>query len=104
MQVVRQGDILKLERPKTDILVLSKEFFNKCGLIIACPVVKNALPDALHIEIKSDDYTGIALIEQLKSLDIKSRHYQTISEISFEQIQNISDAVQGIFDYYPRSV
>ena len=25
-----------------------------------------------------DDYTGIALIEQLKSLDIKSRHYQTL--------------------------
>ncbi|MBQ9157642.1 MAG: type II toxin-antitoxin system PemK/MazF family toxin [Eubacterium sp.] len=49
----------------------------------------------------ADDQAGTAMIEQLRSLDIKSRHYKRISEISFEQIQNISDAVQSIFDYYP---
>jgi uncharacterized protein YqhQ len=27
-----------------------------------------------------------------------------ISGISYEQIQDISDAVQGIFDYYPYSI
>ena len=45
-----------------------------------------------------------ALLEHLRSLDLQARHYRKISSISYEQVQDISDAVQGIFDYYPYSI
>ena len=56
------------------------------------------------IRVSSDVYNGTALLEHLRSLDLQARHYRKISGISYEQIQDISDAVQGIFDYYPYSV
>ena len=65
MQVARQGEVLQLERPKTVILVLSKEFFNKSGLIVAFPIVRECSIDPLHIPIDTEDYSGIAMIEQL---------------------------------------
>ena len=103
MEAVHQGMILKLERPEMDILVLSKDFFNASGLVITCPVLKDAIGDALHIEVTAQGYSGVACLENLKSIDIRKRHYEIKGELSFIQIQNLSDAVQGIFDYYPHS-
>ena len=37
----------------------------------------------------------------MRGIDIRARHYSLLGEISMEQIQNISDAAQDIFDYYP---
>ena len=69
-----------------------------------CPLRDYAKPDALHIGITSEAYTGMALIEHLRSLDLEARHYRKVSCISYEQVQDISDAVQGIFDYNPYSI
>ena len=101
MRTIDQGEILHLEFPSVDILVLSKEFFNRTGMIIACPIARLAKEDALHISINADGFQGIALLEQLRSLDLSSRHYRKVSEIDYSQLQNITDAVQSIFDYYP---
>ena len=35
------------------------------------------------------------------SLDLRTRFYERIEVLPYRQIQNISDAAQGIFDYYP---
>ena len=104
MNEVCQGDILHLENMKFMILILSKDFFNRSGLTIACPVMEKAAPDALHIPVETGKIKGTAMLEQLKSLDLRSRHYLKKGHISFEQIQEISDAVQSIFDYYPFSL
>ena len=104
MKTIQQGDILHLSSPSVDILVLSKDFFNRTGMVIACPLLKKASKDALHIPVTADGFTGIALLEQLRSLDTHARFYKSVSHLSFEQIQNISDAAQGIFDYYPFSI
>ena len=104
MVKINMGEILILEKQRFPVLVLSKEFFNDSGMIIACPIVKSASEDALHISICTKELSGIALLEQLKSLDINARHFKRSGQISYDQIQNISDAVQGIFDYYPFSV
>ena len=101
MICAQQGDILWLEQEEQYILVLSREFFNQSGMSVVCPLRDNAKPDALHIGIFSDAYNGTALLEHLRSLDLQARHYRKISSISYEQVQDISDAVQGIFDYYP---
>jgi hypothetical protein len=71
---------------------------------VVCPLRERADPDALHIMIYSDIYTGTALIEHLRSLDLQAVNYRKISGISYEQIRDISDAVQGIFDFQPCSI
>ena len=100
----RQGDILWLEKEKQYVLVLSRDFFNQSGMSIVCPLRERADPDALHIMIHSDIYTGTALIEHLRSLDLQAVNCRKISGISYEQIRDISDAVQGIFDFQPCSI
>ena len=101
MDTVQQGSILFLAGTEQTVLVLSREFFNKTGMLIVCPVRKNAGHAALNIPVSAGDHSGYALLDQMKGIDIRARHYSVLGEISFDQIQNISDAVQDIFDYYP---
>lgn len=101
MTVVQQGDILNVPGLKSNVLVLSKAFFNQTGFAVVCPVLSGGKTGALNISVTSGDLTGVAHLESLKSLDLSARHFRMIGRISFEQIQNISDAVQSIFDYYP---
>ena len=101
MDTVQQGSILFLAGTEQTVLVLSREFFNKTGMLIVCPVRKNAGHAALNIPVSAGDHSGYALLDQRKGIDIRARHYSVLDEISFDQIQNISDAVQDIFDYYP---
>ena len=101
--VPSQGDIIVLESNAMHVLVLSREFFNRSGLAVVCPVNKDAHPDPLHIPLQTADYQGTAMLEHLKSIDLRARLYKTIASVDFSTIQDISDAVQGIFDYYPFS-
>lgn len=104
MTEIQQGEVLCLDKNRQYVLVLSREFFNRSGMAVVCPLGNHVAVDALHIDIFTETYTGTAMLEQLRSLDLQARHYRRISRINYEQIQNISDAVQGIFDYYPYSV
>ncbi|MDO4555853.1 MAG: type II toxin-antitoxin system PemK/MazF family toxin [Lachnospiraceae bacterium] len=96
-----QGDILSVERVNTPILVVSKTFFNKSEQIIACPIVLKTVEDPLHISIDTNDIQGVVLCEQMKLLDLRIRVYKKIGELSLNEIMNITDAIQSIFDYYP---
>lgn len=98
---ISQGDILQLENLKIPVLVVSKSFFNRTEQVIACPIWKTASPDPLHIPFKAEEMSGVVLCEQVKLLDLSVRGYKKISELRYEDIINIADAVQGIFDYYP---
>ena len=44
MEYLHQGDILKIEKIKHPVLVVSKDFFNTSGQIIGCPVIKHSKP------------------------------------------------------------
>lgn len=104
MDLARQGDILFLEKNSMHVLVLSRDFFNRSGLAVVCPVQKDAFNDALHIPVETPVFKGFALLEHIKSIDLQARFYRKITEIQFAQIQDISDAVQNIFEYYPFSL
>lgn len=101
MTQIQQGELLRIEGVKPDVLVLSKDFFNQTGFAVVCPVLSEGRSGALNIAVSAENFSGIAHLENLKSMDLKVRHYKTIGQLSYKQIQNISDAVQGIFDYYP---
>lgn len=101
MNEIAQGDIISVERINTPILVVSKTYFNRTEQIIACPVLKNASEDPLHIPIIAKDLQGgIVLCEQMKLLDLRVRGYKKLTELKMEDVMNITDAIQSIFDYY----
>ncbi|MDD2971485.1 MAG: type II toxin-antitoxin system PemK/MazF family toxin [Lachnospiraceae bacterium] len=101
MNELIQGDVLSIERINTPVLVVSKTFFNRTEQIIACPILPKASEDPLHIPVTTKDMQGIVLCEQMKLLDLRVRGYQKKSELEMEDIMNITDAIQSIFDYYP---
>ena len=53
--MVHQGDILKVEKIKNPVLVVSKDFFNETGEIIGCPIFDHSIGSPLHIEIETEN-------------------------------------------------
>ena len=89
-EAVHQGDILRVERVKHSVLVVSKDFFNLSGESIGCPV---------HILIQTGQGRKYVQCEKLTLLDLSVRGYKKIGQVSLGERINIADAVQGIFDY-----
>ena len=99
MLPIEQGDILKVERISGPVLVVSKNFFNTTEMAIVCPIVKDAFLDPLHIRIVEKDVEGVVLCEQMKLFDLRIRGFKKIDHLKYEDIINITDAIQSIFDY-----
>ena len=95
----RQGDILKIENVRLPVLVVSKDFFNQTGEVIACPVYPDGEEGPLHIPVRADRTEGLVQCEKLTLLDLNVRGWSRVDRISMADIINITDAIQGIFDY-----
>lgn len=98
-ETVHQGDILKVDKIKLPVLVVSKDFFNQTGEIIACPVYNAGRDDALHIHIQTQNMDGYVHCEKLALLDLNARDFVKLNSLHMNDIMNITDAIQGIFDY-----
>lgn len=96
---IHQGDILKIERIRHPVLVVSKDFFNATGQMIGCPVFTDSTESPLHIWISTTEIEGYVQCEKLAMLDLKMRGHKRISRIELDDKINISDAIQGMFDY-----
>lgn len=94
-----QGDILSVERVKSPVLVVSKNFFNQSEQAIVCPILSDADPDPLHVKIHTEEVCGWVLCEHMKLMDLTYRGYKRKSRLKYPDIINIADAVQSIFDY-----
>lgn len=99
MIMIEQGDMLRVGGIQYPVIVVSNNFFNQSGKVIACPIVKNAIEGPLHIKLKDSSVEGIVLCEQVKYLDLKARHFSKLTSTHYFDIMDISDAVMGIFDY-----
>lgn len=96
---IHQGDILQIEKIRPPVLVVSKDFFNKSGEIIGCPIYETGAEGPLHISIRTEEITGYVQCEKLALLDLNIRGYKKIDRIPLSDVINITDAIQGIFDY-----
>ena len=96
---VHQGDILKIEKIPTPVLVVSKDFFNESGEVIGCPIYTNSVRGPLHIPVSSREISGYVQCEKLALLDLTVRGHKKVDRISIYDIMNITDAIQGIFEY-----
>ena len=99
MECIYQGDILKIEKIKHPVLVVSKDFFNTSGEIIGCPIIKNSFPGPLHIWISADETDGYVQCEKLALLDLCIRGHKKIDRLPISDLINVADAIQSIFEY-----
>lgn len=99
MSNLHQGDILRVEKIKHPVLVVSKDFFNSSGEIIGCPIIKESLSGPLHIWMSTEENNGYIQCEKLALLDLSVRGYKIIDRLPISEIINVSDAIQGIFEY-----
>ncbi|MBQ8955880.1 MAG: type II toxin-antitoxin system PemK/MazF family toxin [Lachnospiraceae bacterium] len=98
---VSQGWIIKIENIKYPVLIVSNDTFNSVSQqIVACPILSNIAANALHIKIDTAEISGVVICEQMRLFDLSVRGYKKIGEIKMDQIANITDAVQSIFDYF----
>ena len=99
MEPLHQGDILKIEKIKHPVLVVSKDFFNTSGEIIGCPIISNSMPGPLHIWMATENAEGYIQCEKLALLDLSVRGHKKIDRLPVYEMMNVSDAIQGIFEY-----
>ena len=99
MSQLYQGDILKIEKIKHPVLVVSKDFFNMSGEVIGCPILQDSSEGPLHIWISAEGNEGYVQCEKLALLDLTMRGCKKIGRIPVSEMINIVDAVQGIFEY-----
>ena len=99
IEKLHQGDILSVENIKDPVLVVSKDLFNETGKIIGCPIFKHCNTSPLHISIQTDTLAGYVQCENMKLLDLQVRGYKTLGKVELIDRIEISDVIQGIFDY-----
>ena len=99
MGFLRQGDIIKIEKIQHPVLVVSKDFFNTSGEIIGCPIIGNSAPGPLHIWMSTEENEGYIQCEKLALLDMSLRGYKKVDCLPISEMINVSDAIQGIFEY-----
>ena len=87
--VPRKGDFIALsfdpesgheQRGRRPALVVSNDLFNRhTGLCIACPITRTRRDYPFHVSIpEGQDGTGFVLVEQVKSIDFRSRQARRI--------------------------
>lgn len=97
-----QGDIIKINGFKNaQFLIVSKNaFIRATNVFHVCPIIKNCMDGPLHIRIQGFKETnGVVICEQVKLIDPNERSCIRQDRISYDSIMNISDAIQGIFEY-----
>lgn len=96
-----QGDIIRISGFKNYFLIVSKNAFIKATNVFhICPVIEKYEDGPLHIAIVGNQKTsGTVICEQMKLIDPSVRACNKVDRISYDAVMNISDAIQGIFEY-----
>ena len=77
-----QGDIIKIGGFKSLFMIVSNNaFIQATGVFHVCPVLENVL------------------CEQIKLIDPEARNCRRLDRLPYGTVMDISDALQGIFEY-----
>ena len=98
--VPRQGDIIAVtfdpqsghkQKWRRPALVVSKDLFNRgTGLAIVCPLTSTGRGFPFHVPVpKSSSLTGFIMVEQVKSVDFRTRRAKRIERASDELLANV---------------
>jgi mRNA interferase MazF len=104
--IPRKGELIALtfdpqsgheQRGRHPALVVSNELFNKhTGLCIACPITNTRRDYPFHVAVPANEgVTGFVMVEQIKSIDFRSRKAKRIGKASagmLDEVLSILDA------------
>lgn len=104
--VPRKGELIALtfdpqsgheQRGRRPALVVSNDLFNRhTGLCIACPITSTHRDYPFHVAIPDGEaVTGFIMVEQVKSIDYRSRKAKRIGRAppeTLEEVLSILDA------------
>src|SRR5688572_17550670 len=87
--VPRKGDLIALsfdpqsgheQRGRRPALVITNDLFNQhTGLCMVCPITNTRRDFPFHVSIpEGEDVTGFVMVEQVKSIDYRSRKARLI--------------------------
>lgn len=102
MTDLNQGDIISISGfSKRQFVVVSKNaFIRATGVIHVCPMIKNIADGPLHIPVRGNrSEGGVVICEQVKLIDPAARGCSRLDNLPYGDIMNVSDAVQGMFEY-----
>ena len=85
------------QRGRRPALVVSNDLFNKhTGLCIVCPVTNARRDYPFHVYIpEGEDVAGVVMVEQVKSIDFRSRNVKRIGpapESVLQEVLSLLDA------------
>ena len=98
--VPKQGDFIVLsfdpqtgheQKGRRPALVVSKEAFNHAtGMAFCCPITNTIREIPFHIPLPAESsLTGVAMVDQVKSLDYTARHAQFIEKAPKEFLDEV---------------
>ena len=99
MRKAEQGDVLEIPSVQYPVVVVSKNFFNESGLVMACPILPETVRSPLRIRCESIRTPGYVYCDQVRSVDLNKRRFTKIDALSYHELIDIVDAIQSIFDY-----
>lgn len=96
--IPRKGDFIAVtfdprsgheQRGRRPALVVSNDLFNKhSGLCIVCPVTSTRRDYPFHVGIpESEEVAGFVMVEQVKSIDFRSRKARCIGKAPVEVLE-----------------
>ena len=102
MSAFYQGDIIKISGfgQKLFVIVSKNAFIKATSVFHICPMLENVPEGPLHIAVSGKNtISGVVICEQIKMIDPAARSCRRIDSLHYGDIMNISDAIQGMFDY-----
>ena len=98
--VPRKGELITLtfdpqsaheQRGRRPALVVSNDLFNRhTGLCIACPITNTRRDYPFHVAVPAGEgVTGFIMVEQVKSIDFRSRKARRLGKAPAEILQEV---------------
>ena len=97
-----QGDIIRISGfgQKLFVVVSKNAFIRATGAFHVCPLMTDTPEGPLHIAVTGkNSVSGAVICEQMKLIDPLARGCSRQDSLAYGDIMNISDAIQGIFEY-----
>ena len=101
MQGFSQGDLIRIHGFRNLFLIVSKNaFIRAVNMFHVCPVITEIPDGPLHIPVTGMQQTqGVVICEQMKLIDPLVRPCTRADRIHYGELMDISDVLQGIFEY-----
>jgi len=85
------GHEQKGKRPA--VVISPREYNEKVGLGLFCPITSRIKNYPFEVRIENEKIDGVALADQIKSLDWKTREIEFIAKEKSEKINEIIDKI-----------